>query len=655
MSTQIAGTVQSGHHEPVPIPLKDVTVTVYQATSSAPLPVGGATTANDGTFQISIDNPDIDTIFYAVAQVSPSVALVTIIGPQIDGKIVINELTTVAAAYSMAQFAQGTRIGGNAFGLRIAAMMNGNLADTSTGGPSQVLLNPPNADQTNALRSLRSLANLVAACVRKRPGVEARFTQFTTPLGHVPTPGIFQGLLNIVRHPANNAAALFNQSQGVPSVYANPLFSRPDAWTLAVKVNDSGAIQTSESGDEYCMFGGPANIAFDRNGYAWIGNNVFQGTPNSGNFIIVLKPDGTPAAGGEGLPTSPVFGGGLKGPGWGVSIDPDQNVWVGNFGWGDPTTQYPVNGTVSKFGPDGTALSPADTGYGDESWDRAQAVVSDADGNIWIASFGSGDQGQVVVFPGGDPTNTLSAPAGSGTFGVAIARDGTAWVSAGGGGLGWPTANPGSVLRFRLENGALTPVGDPVTVGKALKVIAVDSRGNGWLASGGDNTVYHFTPEGQVAGAFTGVGGMDAPWGLCVDGDDHVWVGNFGVLGPESDYTYAGLTKLAGANPATRPGGLNTGDPISPPTGYTLPSAGQPVLLPNGNPVYDKDGTECYSPMMRCTSCQIDQAGNVWVVNNWKPRFETAFEPNHGNPGGDGVVIFVGLAKPPAPPPWISQ
>jgi hypothetical protein len=646
MAAEIAGTVQSGDTDPVP--LKGVAVTVYQTTAAEPASVGTATTADDGTFSVGIGDPGADTVLYAVARVSASVSLVTVIGPQVAGPIVINELTSVAAAFSMAQFARGTSISGNAFGLRIAAMMNGNLVDTATGAPSAVLLNPPNADQTNTLRSTRSLANLLAACVRRTPGVEARFTRFTTPLGHVPAPGTFQALLNIARHPANNAGALFNQSQGVPTVYSPPLFSAPDAWTLAVKVNDSGAVTAPEAGDEYCMFGGPANIAFDRNGYAWIGNNVFQGTPNSGNFIIVLQPDGKPARGGDGLPTSPVFGGGVVGPGWGIAIDPDQNVWVGNFGWGDPDTQFPVNGTVSKFAPDGTALSD-DDGYGNEYMQRVQAIAPDADGNIWMAAFESGN---VMVYLKGDPGNPVWLPAGTGTFGISIARDGTAWVSAGGGGLGWPTANPGSVSRFRLDGTTLTQVGESVTVGKANKVIAVDSLGNAWLASGGDNTVYQLDPEGQVVGAFSGVGGMDAPWGLCIDGDDHVWVGNFGALGPESDYTYAGLTRLAGANPATRPAGLNPGDAISPPTGYTLPSAGQPVLLNNGDPMYN-DGTECYSPFIRTTSCQIDQAGNVWVVNNWKPRFKTAFEPNTGNPGGDGVVIFVGLARPPAPPPWI--
>lgn len=36
-------------------------------------------------------------------------------------------------------------------------------------------------------------------------------------------------------------------------------------------------------------------------------------------------------------------------------------------------------------------------------------------------------------------------------------------------------------------------------------------------------------------------------------------------------------------------------------------------------------------------------AGNLWAVNNWKPQIDFDIL----NPGGDGICIFVGLAKPP--------
>jgi hypothetical protein len=638
MDTQtFTGTVQSGGTSGIH-PLGGATVTLYQTTAGALAAIGSATADRDGSFSIDASSAGADGIFYATATVGASEVLMAIVGPQIGGVVVINELTTVAAAFSMAQFAQGTVLSGDAFGLRIAAGMNDNLVDTGTGQPSPVLINPPNADQSNTLRSTRSLANLVAACMRRRPGTDTRFFELATPPGGAAPTDTFQALLNIARNPANNAGAIFNQSQGVPTVFSPPLFAAPDAWTLAVKVNDSGD-------DEY-LFGGPANVAFDRNGYAWIANNVVQRTPNSGTFIMVLQPNGKPADGSNGTPRSPVFGGGLKGPGWGVTVAPNGHVWVGNFGWG-PDSEFPVDGTVSEFDADGTPLSGND-GYGGGT-DRVQATVADADGNIWLASYGNDC---VVVFPGGDASQaqSLPVPAGSFPFGIAVDGDANVWMSNSGG-LGWPTAPPGSVVRYRLDDGQLTQTLQPVTVGAACKVIATDSLGNAWLASGGDGTVYQVTPDdaspdGVTITGYSGVGGLDAPWGLCIDGDDNVWVGNFGVLALDSDNTTASISKLAGANPATRPAGMNAGDPISPPTGYTLPSAGEPVLLRTGDPVY-KDGTECYSPLMRPTSCQVDAAGNVWVVNNWKPRFRTDFEPNHGNPGGDGIVIFVGLATPP--------
>ena len=98
--------------------------------------------------------------------------------------------------------------------------------------------------------------------------------------------------------------------------------------------------------------------------------------------------------------------------------------------------------------------------------------------------------------------------------------------------------------------------------------------------------------------------------------------------------------------PGNPPPGHNVGDPISPPTGYTVPSAGSEVLLHNGQPLYGlPPAPSCLIPMMRQTAVVIDQAGNIWSINNWKPDFDT--DTQGGNPGGDGIIIFVGLAPPP--------
>ncbi|HEX6039317.1 hypothetical protein [Longimicrobium sp.] len=631
MNNQLLGTVQSGGTDHV-LPLAGATVTLYAASPDAPAVIGTAVT--DGRGRFSIDRPESASgaIHYATAGVGGSVLLAAVIGPKVTGEIVINELTTVAAVYSMAQLTHDGAIQGSPLPLRVAAGMSANLADVRTGEPSIVLRTSPNADETIGLRSLRALGNLLAGCVRRVPGATYNLLALTTPPGGTPAADTFQALGRLARDPAHNVAGLYGLARAA-EVFTPALTTPPDAWTLAVKVNDTGS-------DDH-LFGGPANVAFDANGYAWIANNVVQGTPNSGNFIVVLRPDGTPADGTDGEPRSPVTGGGLIGPGWGITIAPDGHVWVGNFGWGDPTEYYPVDGTVSEFLPDGTPVSP-DAGYGGGT-NRVQAIEADAAGNVWTANFAGGN---VVVFPGGDSTQAIQGPAGTNPFGVAFASDGTAWVSNSGG-LGWPTVDEGSVTHHQISaDGTSVDLLQSIPLGSACKVIQVDSLGNVWLASGGDSTVYLITPDGELAGAFTGVGGMDAPWGLAIDGHDHVWVANFGRMGLGSNYTRAALTRLAGANPATRPEGMLTGHPLTPHTGYTLPSGGDPVLLRTGTPLYGPDGQPCYSPLMRQTSCVIDAAGNVWVVNNWKPDFTTDFPTYTGNPGGDGLVIFVGLAPP---------
>ena len=49
---------------------------------------------------------------------------VTVLGPSLPTSVTVNELTIVAASYSMAQFLRTGVISGNSFGLQIAAGMN---------------------------------------------------------------------------------------------------------------------------------------------------------------------------------------------------------------------------------------------------------------------------------------------------------------------------------------------------------------------------------------------------------------------------------------------------------------------------------------------------------------------------------------------------
>jgi len=638
MATQrISGRVQSGSGAGA-IPRPYVTVTIYEVSGEGPRDRGSARADADGRFTVDVSIDSTPSILYANSYVETGVQLMTVIGPEIRPSIVINELTTVAAGFSMAQFAVGSVLAGTSRGLRIAAGMNDNLVSPVDGTPAEVMLRSPNADQTTSLRMLRMLGNLLAGCVRQVPGVPERVRELAPDPNGDPAVNTFRVVVNIALNPTRNVAGLYTLAQEM-EIYLPRLEELPYAWALAVKVHDSGS-------PDY-MFGGPANIAFDADGYAWVANNVIQGTPNSASCIMVLKPDGRPARGENGGPTSPVFGGGIFGVGFGIAVAPNRHVWVGNFGWGDPDTQYPEDGTVSELYRDGEPVSPS-TGYG-AGTDRVQGVAADAEGNIWLASFGND---ALVVFPRGDSTrpvrypDTIGTAGPVGTFGIAPAEPGTAWVTYSGG-LGWPAEDqaPSHVCKFRLtSDGRLERTLD-LEIGSVTKGVALDSRGNAWIASGGDDTVYMVSPDGSRVSAFTG-GGISGPWSVAVDGNDDVWVANFGPMGPIHDFTSASITKLAGLRP---PEGHQTGDVLSGEYGYPLWSAGEQVLLPDGTPLYGEKGPPCYNPLMRMTSVTIDQAGNIWAVNNWKPNFATDFDPCSGNPGGDGIVIFVGLAAPPPP------
>src|SRR6266496_2153447 len=177
----LSGVVQTGGTTSSQ-PLPNVHVILFEATRALPTTLGEATTDASGRFTIPYRKSTSHSIFFVQADVGEGVEFVTILGPNLPASVTINELTTVAASYSMAQFYRTGVISGNSFGLLLAAGMNDNIVNAATGQSSPVLLNSPNADQTNSLRSTRSLANLLAACVVDA-SVTATLFELTTPPG----------------------------------------------------------------------------------------------------------------------------------------------------------------------------------------------------------------------------------------------------------------------------------------------------------------------------------------------------------------------------------------------------------------------------------------------------------------------------------------
>src|SRR5205809_1401103 len=278
----LSGVVQTGGTSSSQ-PLPNVHVTLFEATTGQPATLGQATTDGSGQFSIRYTRSTSHSIFFVQADVGEGVEFITILGPILPASVTVNELTTVAASYSMAQFLRTGVISGNSFGLQLAAGMNDNIVASATGQSSPVLLTSPNADQTNSLRSTRSLANLLAACVNDPDVTVSLFGLTTTPDG-LPPHNTAEALANLARDPGQNVDAIYALTF-LSNFYAPPLITMPDAWTVTVKVNDSG------SNEQDLLISGPGNLAFDGRGYAWVTNNTVQGTPNSSKYVLALKPN----------------------------------------------------------------------------------------------------------------------------------------------------------------------------------------------------------------------------------------------------------------------------------------------------------------------------------------------------------------------------
>ena len=169
------GATLSGHVQSGPMPLASLLVALYATDPSHPdrcaVALAAARTGGDGAFALSYALPaDADAVLYLIADARTEtkldrlgkcrgfagpVVLASVLGTAgqaaVPADVVVNERTTVAAAYALARFIEGAHIGGKASGLQNAAGMAQNLADVRAGQAAKVLATPPNGDQTETL------------------------------------------------------------------------------------------------------------------------------------------------------------------------------------------------------------------------------------------------------------------------------------------------------------------------------------------------------------------------------------------------------------------------------------------------------------------------------------------------------------------------
>jgi hypothetical protein len=653
----VTGRVLSGG-----APVERATVALWAATAAEPVQLGRAVTGADGGFTIdSTGASATDASLYLIAQGGRSsadategdndrVALITVLGSEPPSRVVINELTTIASVWTHAQFVDGPAITGHALGLRIAAGNVPNLVDLTTGGLGPVIQDPLNSSQTTTLATFNTLANLLAGALTRARGdaCDEFFAAATPPGGTAPTDTL-TAAQNIARNPSHHAQELFallDEFYPVPDgklwrdvPFVPYLSFAPSAWTLSL-VYAGGGLNS---------LGG---IAIDGEGNMWSDNNFLGGAQSTiwgqfGGGVSKIAPNGRPLS-----PMTVGFrGGGIDGPGFGIAIGADDKVWA---------TSLRAK-TISVFDrKTGEPLSP-ETGYNfDGRLGSMQGIITTPNGDVWALD---NEESQIVHLPEGDAAKgrilgrTVDDKPVDGTlevkgpFHLAVDQQDRIWV----------TNSSDTVTRFPADDPGKA---EQIKVGFVPRGVAIDSLGNAWVANclghpgtreklalvknvlkskveshrgsaskaddeaqmwvdlfntvakypGGDVSMVR--PDGTVLPPFDGGNSINGPWGIAIDGNDNVWVANaFG----------RSVIQLCGARLENCPPGAKTGDPISPPGGYI---GGLQII----------------------TDVAIDPAGNVWVANNWdRPDEGFKKEPDPALStrfGGNGTVVFFGLAKP---------
>ena len=338
-------------------------------SAATPLLTTSVQSLQDGSFSITNDYvcPTASTPVYITATGgnpglsagtnNSALALMAALGPcgnlTASTFISVNEVTTVAAVWSLAPFMSSYASVGsspsNTTGLANAFAAVNKVVATSTGslpGPALAV------GASLPIAEIDTLANILAACVNSGGGTagdnNACGTLFSaaTPAGGAAPLETIGAALNIARNPAANVGALFTLNAAA-APFQPSLSSAPANWLIGITYTGGG-------------LSSPNALAIDGNGSVWVTNS---------NSVTKLDNSGSALSPSSGYTT------GLSAPS-GIAVDPAGNIWVTNKG----------SDSVSKLGGSTGSLLANYTGGG---LSQPTSLLFDASGNVWITNFGN--------------------------------------------------------------------------------------------------------------------------------------------------------------------------------------------------------------------------------------------------------------------------
>jgi sugar lactone lactonase YvrE len=510
--------------------------------------------------------------------------------------VTINEVTTVAGAFALAQYFTPT-FGANSAdsfgapnttqaqtGITNAFATVNNLVSTSTGVPvSSIALTgtlatsyPYTISVVPDQAKIYTMANILGACVNttsaSSSNCTALFGGVVTATGTTPT-DVLQAAVYMALNPTStNATAsstnltnLYNL-QSPTSPFVGPansgLSAAPIDWTVAIQYQDT-------NGNYFLK---PQNLAIDSTGNVWVLSNSSAsgalvelsptGTPT--NFVTTLNeygPFASPVASPPVLSslkttqTEPfgyqntVFTNNFGNVAGGLdpavnprnmAIDTNNDVWFTvSSSTTDATTSIPSNGNVFE-------VTPAGASYGFATGKAAYGLAIDGNNDVFVSQQSSSAYFGMFEFPAGNlltpityqiASKTVGTPAASGTNSY-IQPEYMAFDTAGN---LWMTAGSSStsqnfaVALGNINTGALV-TGNTATA--AYPCATLTSGEYCYVATSTTANTYYTT---SIA--------ITEPWALAAGANGTIYIADAGTSSTAPDYT---VTKISGtASPAS--------------------------------------------------------------------------------------------------------
>jgi hypothetical protein len=476
--------------------------------------------------------------------------------------VVMNEVSTVAAAYAMAGFAtDATHVSSSGTALALTGITNAfaNAANLVTLATGSALATTPAGNGTVPQAEINTLGNVLASCVNSTgPGSGTCGTLFANALSGGTTgtqaTDTASVAINLAHNPAANLANLYALAAATPP-FGPALTAQPNDLTLAIQFSGGG-------------LSAPQGIAIDRYGNAWVPNAFFSlSTPRGLTEFSSLGAAVSPSTAYSG----PLSNGSFD------AIDPSGNIWVINA---HSTGSLNTPGGLVEYSSSGSALQSfyptAGASLGCISTPGPIAI--DAAGSVWLVDQSAMCAAKVSNTGAVLWQDSISDSLVYGPRSTAIDGSGNAWIGTAVGGI----------LNF---SGSGSPMLSGLTGGFG---VAVDAAGDVW---GRQNAgLVKLSNSGSVlSGSGYIGGGFSYPNVIALDGAGNVWAPN--------QYGSSGADLVGWISEMS-----NLGQAMSGTTGFVGPSFnGQPGAV--------------YAPL----NLAIDGSGNVWVTNtNWSSSASNA-------------------------------